>query len=29
MVYNPTVKTVWFDIDGRAYVIKPGETLRV
>ena len=29
MVYNPTLKTVWFDIDGKMYNIKPDETLRV
>ena len=27
MVYNPTLYEVWFDIDGRLYSIKPGETL--
>ena len=26
-VYNPTLKTVWFDVDGRLYSVKPGETL--
>lgn len=27
MIYNPTLQTIWFDIDSRPYVIKPGETL--
>ena len=26
-VYNPTVKTVWFDFCKKPYCIKPGETL--
>ncbi len=29
IVYNPTVTTIWFDIGGKVYSIKPGETLRV
>lgn len=29
IVYNPTLFTVWFDIDGKLYFIKPGETLHV
>jgi hypothetical protein len=29
MVYNPTLKTVWFDQDGRLYSIAPGETINV
>jgi len=26
-IYNPTLKTIWFDIDGKEYIIKPDETL--
>lgn len=26
-IYNPTVKTVWMDIDGKPYHVEPGETL--
>ncbi|MBE6890592.1 MAG: polysaccharide deacetylase [Ruminococcaceae bacterium] len=29
IIYNPTLITVWFDIDGKLYMIKPGETLKV
>ena len=29
IVYNPTLKTVWLDIDGKEYVIKPDETLYI
>ena len=28
-VYNPTLFTLWFDIDKTLYSIKPGETLRL
>ncbi len=28
-VYNPTLKTVWFDIDRKLYEIKPGETINI
>ena len=28
-VYNPTLKTVWFDIDRKLYEIKPGETINL
>ena len=28
-VYNPTLLTLWFDIDKTLYSIKPGETLRL
>ena len=28
-VYNPTLKTVWFDIDKKLYEIKPGETINI
>ena len=27
IIYNPTLKEIWFDIDKKQYVIKPGETL--
>ncbi|MBQ7302777.1 MAG: polysaccharide deacetylase family protein [Clostridia bacterium] len=27
MVYNPTLFTVWFDVDGKPYEIKSGETI--
>lgn len=27
MVYNPTVTTIWFDVDGKTYCIKPDETI--
>ena len=29
MVYNPTLLTVWFDVDKKLYSIKPGETLSI
>lgn len=29
IVYNPTLHTVWFDIDGSLFSIAPGETLRL
>ena len=29
IVYNPTLFTVWFDIDKKLFAIKPGETLRL
>lgn len=29
MIYNPTLKTVWFDADGKLYSIRPGETIEV
>ena len=29
IVYNPTLKTIWFDRDGKEYKIEPGETLRI
>ena len=28
MVYNPTLKTIWFDRDGTLYKIEPGETIK-
>lgn len=27
-VYNPTLKEIWFDVDGVMYTIKPGETIK-
>lgn len=29
IVYNPSLYTVWFDIDGTLYSIKSGETLKI
>ena len=29
MIYNPTLYEIWFDIDGKIYSIKPGETLKL
>ena len=29
MIYNPTVTTVWMDIDGAVYCIEPGKTVRI
>ena len=29
VVYNPTLYTIWFDVDGTLYSIKPGETITV
>ena len=28
-IYNPTLYTIWFNIDGTDYSIKPGETLKI
>ena len=28
-VYNPTLYTIWFDVDKTPYTIKPGETLNI
>lgn len=28
-IYNPTLKTLWFDIDDTLYTIKPGETIKI
>ena len=28
-IYNPTLKTIWLDIDKKVYEIKSGETLRI
>ncbi len=27
LIYNPTLVTIWFDIGGKVYSIKPGETI--
>lgn len=29
IVYNPTLKTIWFDRDGTLFKIEPGETLKI
>ena len=29
IVYNPTVKTIWFEVDSKPFVIAPGETLKI
>ena len=29
IIYNPTQKTLWFEIDGVPYSIKPGETIKI
>ena len=29
LVYNPTLFTIWFDIDGKLYAITPGETKKL
>ena len=29
IVYNPTLKTIWFDREGKEYKIEPGETLHI
>lgn len=29
IVYNPTLLTIWFDVDGKVYNIKSGETIRI
>ena len=29
MIYNPTLRTVWFDRDGVGYCIKSGETIKI
>lgn len=28
-IYNPTLKKIWLDIDGKSYAINPGETLKI
>ncbi len=29
MVYNPTLLTIWLDVDGTLYSVKSGETIRI
>ena len=29
MVYNPTLFTIWLDVDSKLYSVKPGETIRI
>lgn len=29
MIYNPTLFTIWFDVDGQLYTIESGETIRL
>lgn len=29
IIYNPTLFTIWFDVDGRIHQITPGETLKL
>ena len=29
MVYNPTLITVWMDVDGKLYSIEPGQTVTI
>ena len=29
IVYNPTIYEIWFDVEGKVYSIKPGETIRI
>lgn len=28
-IYNPTLKTIWLEIDGKPYVINSGETIKI
>ncbi len=28
-IYNPTLKTIWLEIDGKPYVVKPDETITI
>jgi peptidoglycan/xylan/chitin deacetylase (PgdA/CDA1 family) len=28
-IFNPTLLTIWLDVDGQLYSVKPGETLRI
>lgn len=28
-IYNPTLKQIWLDIDGKPYTVRPGETIRI
>lgn len=29
MIYNPTLLTIWIDVDGKLYSIKSGQTIRI
>ena len=29
IIYNPTLKQIWFTVDDVPYTIKPGETLKI
>ena len=29
MIYNPTLLTIWIDVDGKLYCIKSGETIKI
>lgn len=29
MIYNPTLLTIWFDVDGTTYNVAPGETIKL
>ena len=29
IIYNPTLKTIWFEIDDVPYTINPGETIKI
>lgn len=28
-IYNPTLKTIWLEVDGKSYVVKPDETINI
>lgn len=28
-IYNPTLKTIWLEVDGKPYVVKPDETIEI
>ncbi len=28
-IYNPTLKQIWLDIDGKSYTVKSGETIKI
>lgn len=29
IIYNPTLLEIWFEVDGKLYSVKPGETIIV
>ena len=29
MICNPTLLTVWLDVDGKLYSVNPGDTIRI